>query len=282
MKHSNFSRFLSVLLAMVMVLSMFPATVFASDSATATLVTDASALSAGDKVVIMAAASDYALSTEQKTNNRGAVAVTKTDSTVALNDSVQILTLEAGTVDGTFAFNTGSGYLYAAGQSKAQNGSKNYNYLKTQTTLDANGSWLISIADGVASIVAQGDNGCNVLQYNSSSTLFAAYSSASQKAVALYKLDEGGSEEPSEPVEKPAYALSGTIAAGDVVLLYNAGSGTVLSSTPSGYKLAGVSAAPADGVIKTDAPAIEWTVGVNEDGTYTFSQKLSLHTLFSL
>ena len=201
MKHSNFSRILSVLLAMVMVLSMFPATVFASDSATATLVTDASALSAGDKVVIMAAASDYALSTEQKTNNRGAVAVTRTDSTVALNDSVQILTLEAGTVDGTFASNTGSGYLYAAGQSKAQNGSKNYNYLKTQTTLDANGSWLISIADGVASIVAQGDNGCNVLQYNSSSTLFAAYSSASQKAVALYKLDEGGSTTPTDPVD---------------------------------------------------------------------------------
>ena len=39
MKHSNFSRFLSVLLALVMVLSMFPATVFAADSATYTRVT---------------------------------------------------------------------------------------------------------------------------------------------------------------------------------------------------------------------------------------------------
>ena len=128
MKHSNFSRALSLILALVMVLSMAPVSVFASDSATATLVTDVSSLSAGDRVVIVAATHDFALSTNQKTNNRGAVAVTKTESTVALNDSVQILTLEAGAVEGTFAFNTGSGYLYAAGQSKAQNGSKNNNY----------------------------------------------------------------------------------------------------------------------------------------------------------
>ena len=277
MKHSNFSRVLSLVLALVMVLSMIPATVFAADSATATLVTDISALSAGDQVVIVAAEHDYALSTNQKTNNRGASAVTKSGSTVTLDDTVQILTLETGAVDGTFAFSTGSGYLYAAGQSKAQNGSKNNNYLKTQTSLDANGSWLISISDGVASIVAQGDNGCNVMQYNVSSTLFAAYSSASQAAVALYKLDEGGSEEPSEPtetepVELPTYALSDTIAAGDVVLLYNAGSGTVVTSTASGYKLAGAAVTAADGVIEAEVPAAEWTVGVNEDGTYIFSQ----------
>ena len=284
MKHSNFSRFLSVLLAMVMVLSMFPATVFASDSATATLVTDASALSAGDKVVIMAAASDYALSTEQKTNNRGAVAVTKTDSTVALNDSVQILTLEAGTVDGTFAFNTGSGYLYAAGQSKAQNGSKNYNYLKTQTTLDANGSWLISIADGVASIVAQGDNGCNVLQYNSSSTLFAAYSSASQKAVALYKLDEGGSTTPTDPVDpkpsepvvtepKPSEPVVSTapIAAGDRVVIYAPAYGKALSTVKTGNYNVGVDVALTDGVLTGYGETEVFTVIDNGDGSFSFA-----------
>ena len=279
MKHSNFSRALALVLALVMVLSMAPAAVFASGSATATLVTDVSELSAGDQVVIVAAEQDYALSTNQKSNNRGAAAVTKSDAAVTLDDTVQVLTLAAGTVDGTFAFDTGSGYLYAAGQSKAQNGEKNYNYLKTQTTLDANGSWLITISDGVASIVAQGDNGCNVLQYNANSTLFAAYSSASQKPVALYKLGEGGSTEPTEPAEteptEPAeavYGLTDTLAAGDVVVFYNAGSKTVLTSTASGYKLSGISVSASGGGIAAEIPTAEWTVGINEDGSYTFSQ----------
>ena len=271
MKHSNFSRALSLILALVMVLSMAPANVFASGSATATLVTDVSSLSAGDRVVIVAAEHDFALSTNQKTNNRGAAAVTKSDSAVSLDDTVQILTLEAGTVDGTFAFNTGSGYLYAAGQSKEQNGSKNNNYLKTQTDLDANGSWLITIADGVASVVAQGDNGCNVMQYNSGSSLFAAYSSASQGAVALYKVEEGGSTEPPAPAE-PVYALANTLAAGDVVVLRNPGSSTVLTSIASGYKLTAVSASVTDGAITTEIPTAEWTVGISDDGTYTFTQ----------
>ena len=286
MKQSNFSRILSFVLALVMVLSMFPATVFAADSATATLVTDVSALSAGDRVVIVAADYDYALSTNQKSNNRGAAAVTKSGVTITLNDTVQVLTLEAGTVDGTFAFNTGSGYLYAAGQSKAQNGSKNNNHLKTQTTLDANGSWLIAIADGVASIVAQGENGCNILQYNASSTLFAAYSSA-QKPVALYKLDESGSTAPSEPVvtdpiesepvvsepvELSSYALAASVSDGDVVLLYNAGSGTVVTSAASGYKLAGEAVTVSEGIISADVPTAEWTVSIGEDGSYIFSQ----------
>ena len=84
MKHSNFSRALSLVLALVMVLSMLPAVAFAADSATAVLVTDVSELSAGDQVVIVAEGYDYALSTNQKTNNRGAAAITKSDSTVTL------------------------------------------------------------------------------------------------------------------------------------------------------------------------------------------------------
>ena len=274
MKNSNFSRILSFLLALIMVLSMAPVSVFASDSATATLVTDASALSAGDKVVIVAADYDFALSTNQKTSNRGAAAVTKSDSTVTLTDEVQVLTLEAGTVDGTFAFNTGSGYLYAAGQSKAQNGSKNNNYLKTQTTLDANGSWLISVTDGVASIVAQGDNGCNVLQYNFNSALFAAYSSASQKAVALYKLDEGGSTAPTDPVDpKPSEPVvsADPIAGGDRVVIYAPAYGKALSTVKTGNYNVGVDVALTDGVLTGYGETEVFTVIDNGDGSFSFA-----------
>ena len=143
------------------------------------LVTDAATLSATDEVVIVASESDVALSTTQNNNNRGQAAVTKENGSVIFGADVQVLTLEEGTVDGTFAFNTGEGYLFAA--------SSGSNYLKTEADLSANSSWKITIADGVATIVAQGANTRNTMQYNSSSSLFACYSSASQAAVSLYK-----------------------------------------------------------------------------------------------
>ena len=149
-----------------------------------TLVTDASTLKAGDKIVIAGTGdnSNYALSTEQKSNNRGAVAATKTDDKIEEVDNMQILTLETGTKTGTFAFNTGSGYLYAASSSS--------NYLKTQTINNDNGSWTIAIADGVATVVAQGTYTRNTMRYNynNGSPLFAAYASSSTTGalVAIY------------------------------------------------------------------------------------------------
>ena len=145
------------------------------------LVTDASTLKADDQIVIVANNADYALSTNQKSSNRGATAITKSGNRVTFDSDVQIITLEAGTVDGTFAFNTGSGYLYAASSSG--------NQLKTQTNNNANGSWAITITDGVASIVAKESTNRNVMQYNpnNGSPLFACYASASQQALAIYR-----------------------------------------------------------------------------------------------
>ena len=144
------------------------------------LVTDASDLVAGDQIVVAASEANVALSTNQKSNNRGQVDVTKNGNSLVINDDVQVITLEAGTKTGTYAFNVGNGYLYAASSSS--------NHLKTETTLSNNSSWAITITDeGVASVVAQGENTRNVMQYNETSSLFACYSSASQKPIALYK-----------------------------------------------------------------------------------------------
>ena len=146
-----------------------------------TLVTDASSLAAGDQIVIVAKDYNYALSTTQNKNNRGQASVTKNGNTITLGSDVQKLTLETGNVSSTFAFNTGSGYLYAASSSS--------NYLKTETKLSANSSWSVTIAaDGTATVVAKGSNTRNTMQYNPSSSIFACYSSASQKAIVLYKL----------------------------------------------------------------------------------------------
>ena len=144
------------------------------------LVTDASTLKAGDRVVIAAKDYNYALSTTQNNNNRGQAAITKSGSTISEpSNTVQILTLETGKTSGSLAFNTGSGYLYAASSSS--------NYLRTETTLSNNSSWTISIASSTATITAQGSNTNKVMQYNQSSSLFACYGSASQKALVIYK-----------------------------------------------------------------------------------------------
>lgn len=144
------------------------------------LVTDVNDLNVGDQIIIVAKDSDYALSTNQKSNNRDQIAIIRTNGIIAQVDGLQIITLEAGTVDGTFAFNVGNGYLYAASSSS--------NYLKTQTTNDANGSWKIEIAaDGTATVKAQGTYTRNWMRYNSQSALFACYSSG-QQDILIYKL----------------------------------------------------------------------------------------------
>ena len=158
------------------------------------MVKDVNDLAYGDTIIIAAHAYDYALGTNQKTNNREGVAVTKNaDGSIAYASNIQKITLTdtSGSAAGTFGFQAGSGYLYAA--------SSGSNYLKTQTTNNANGAWAISIAtNGVATIKASGSNTRNVMQYNpnNGSPLFACYASASQKAVAIYKVmaDEGATE----------------------------------------------------------------------------------------
>lgn len=153
-------------------------------------VTDVSDLAVGDKVVIVANDSDFAMSTEQKTNNRGQAEVTKNGDTVTFGDDVQIITLGEGTTSGTFAFYTGTdGYLYASSSSS--------NYLKTKSELDEGGNsyWMITIADGIATIVAQGDKTHNTIRYNSTSSLFGCYLPTNTMLdICIYKYVENDTE----------------------------------------------------------------------------------------
>lgn len=182
------------------------------------LVTDVAELQIGSSIVIAASASDYAISTTQNTNNRGQAAITKDDTEKTLSfentAGVQELTLKEGTTTGTYAFYTGSGYLYAASSSK--------NYLKTETTPSANSSWKITITSaGVATCTAQGTNTHNVLKYNSSSSLFSCYESG-QNDIAIYQLSAGTTLYTTSPnccpvnLEKPQVTYS--VADGAVTL----------------------------------------------------------------
>ena len=146
------------------------------------LVTDASSLKAGDEIIIAAKEYDVALSTTQNNNNRGEVAITKNQNTITATSETQVLTLQAGNKENTLALYTGDGYLYAASSSN--------NYLRTETTLSDNSSWTIAIADGTATLTAQGTNIKNTLYYNKNSTIFSCYSNTQQE-IAIYKNTNG-------------------------------------------------------------------------------------------
>lgn len=161
-----------------------------------TLVTDASSLKIGDKVIIAAATADFAISTTQNENNRTRASVTKTNNTIVNpGTDVQLFTLEPGTTADTYAFNTGSGYIYAAGSGKGNN------YLRTTAELDANGSWNINFDNNGVTIKASGSNTNNKLQHNSSSKIFSCYSTT-QGAIAIYSDGKGTGSVPTPPVIK--------------------------------------------------------------------------------
>ena len=144
------------------------------------LCTDVTELAVGDQIVIVVQSEEVALGTTQNTSNRSAASVTKDGHTVTFGDDVQIITLENGVVENTFAFNVGTGYLYAPSSAS--------NQLKTHASIDENSSWSIVIDSScVATIQAQGESTRNVLMYNLASNLFSCYSSA-QETVVIYKL----------------------------------------------------------------------------------------------
>ena len=244
------------------------ATSGASSAATgmATLVEDAADLAAGDQIVIVAADYNYALSTTQNSNNRGQIAITKVDNNVELNDNVQVLTLENGTVDGTLAFNTGSGYLYAA--------SSGSNHLKTQTANNANGSWSVEIADGVATIVAKGTYTRNMMQYNKNSSLFSCYAEDKpQQSISIYKVNLSSVED---------YVLNVTEAGWSTLYL---GYNVVVPEDVVCYAISGVEGTsvildevtgvlPANTAVIVEAEEGEYTFEVTEESAVVESKML--------
>ena len=146
------------------------------------LCTDVSQLSVGDQIVIAVQSNEIAMGTTKNTSNRSAATIVKDGHSITFGDDVQIITLESGIVDNTFAFNVGTGYLYAPSSAS--------NQLKTHSSIDENSSWAITIDSScVATITAQGGSTRNVLMYNSASNLFSCYASA-QETVVIYKLVE--------------------------------------------------------------------------------------------
>lgn len=136
-----------------------------------TLVTNMSQLSVGSKIIIAAANANKALSTLQNPKNRASVDIIKSTNkdTLMVNRDVQIITLEPGAKERTWALSVGDiGYLYAASSSE--------NQMKTQSQIDANASWVIILSDnGMATMQAMGNNTHCFMKYNAGYQTFSCF-----------------------------------------------------------------------------------------------------------
>lgn len=210
-----------------------------------TLVTDASELNVGDQIIICNTVSSKALSISQNDNNRVAtdIVIDKSKNTAAYNKGIQIITLENGSKESTVAFNVGDGYLYAASSDK--------NYLRTQTSVDNNASWIITIDKDdnyKATINAQGTNTHSMIQYNTSSKLFSCYLSTNpQSSVWIYRYV-------AVPVISPIGEQLIGSAAGDYPIKYTVASGT------DDFAVVGV-----DGCVKSASISTPGTITVTVD-----------------
>ena len=165
-----------------------------------TLVKDASTLAVGDKIIITNLDASKALgaaASSSTSDYRRAVDITKIGNCLSEFDSATILTLLAGKVDGTWAFDTGSGYLAAT--------DKKNSITTTETIGDDNlSSWTISITNGEATIMAQAGT-YNFLRYNynqGSGSRFSAYmSTATLPGPAIYRRSASGNgSAPADPL----------------------------------------------------------------------------------
>ncbi|MCQ2156268.1 MAG: bacterial Ig-like domain-containing protein, partial [Bacteroidales bacterium] len=107
----------------------------------------------------------------------------KATSADGLDDCQYTITkvTDGGSYDGCYTIQDANGlFLYAAGGTSS-------NHLKGDSELGAEAKyyWDITFAEGQYSIVAK-STGRNVMRYNSSSTLFSCYASATQTAVSLF------------------------------------------------------------------------------------------------
>lgn len=130
----------------------------------------------------------------QNNNNRAAVdgTVSGTTLSVVSDAGATEFVVYGPDASGFYTiYDAAKGYLYAA--------SKSSNYLRSQTTNDANGKWSISIdGSGEATVVAQGSNTNKYMRFNS--TLFSCYGEGSSVTDLVYFYEKDGEATPTETI----------------------------------------------------------------------------------
>ena len=262
-KRGHSRRLLSVLLALVMLLSLLPTAVFAADpTPKATKITDASELKAGDQIILTATANSktYAagsLSSKYLTS-------IETDPTDPA-DKVEIFTL--GGEAGAWTLTASDGKQLYTNAAKALN-----------NTGSGTGTWTIAIdANGLATVASTNTSAGRIL-YNVNNPRFLNYVSDTNKSMLLpsiYRLDAAPARQSGIVTDLT------TLRDGDKVVIFNPSVKKAMSATAvATFYRAGVdvtldSANKLTGYGDTEL----WTLGI-KDGKYTFTtadgKKLSM------
>lgn len=212
-KRGHSRRLLSVLLALVMLLSLLPTAVFAADpTPKATKITDASELKAGDQIILTATANSktYAagsLSSKYLTS-------IETDPTDPA-DKVEIFTL--GGEAGAWTLTASDGKQLYTNAAKALN-----------NTGSGTGTWTIAIdANGLATVASTNTSAGRIL-YNVNNPRFLNYVSDTNKSMLLpsiYRLDAAPARQSGIVTDLT------TLRDGDKVVIFNPSVKKAISAT---------------------------------------------------
>ena len=270
-KRGHSRRLLSVLLALVMLLSLLPTAVFAADPTPQTYkkVTQAPEDWSGTYLIVSEgdeAAFDSSLTEIDVSNNYKTVKIA--EGTIKTTETIAV-TIEK-MADGNYSIKGANGkYIY---QTSDANG------LKTGAKATAN--TIALNADGTVDIVSGGAH----LRFNKNSDQmrFRYFKSATytrQQAITLYKLD-------AAPARQSGIVTDlSTLQDGDKVVVFNPANGKTLSTEYTGHYNKGSDVTLADGKLEGFTDADKWTLGINDDGTYTFAtadgKKLAMGTDFT-
>ena len=195
-------------------------------------------------------------------NNLKGTALTMEDDKIlefdAMADSKMIVTKVAdGTYAGLYTIQDASGkYLYAASSSSNQ----------LKSSADINGTtpqhyyWSIAENEGVYEIIASKSANRNMMQfnYNNGSPIFNCYSSASQKAVALYAYsDIKPDTTPKISVTNASYSVKATDTSVEIPYSVENITGAITATVADGATMSNVSANVTEGKVTVSFAANE-------------------------
>ena len=267
MKATKGRRLLSALLSLLMLVSLLPISVLADDTTvTATQITQASELVDGQYVLVTD--SGYAPGVLDGTWLTAA-AVTADENAVTV-DPALLWTVTVGT-DGIKLKDSSGNTIAPKGGNN--NGIKSGDY-----------SWKVSFADGKFSFAGQGDDTVTLASNKSAQNKFRAYKNATVEKTpggypsefTLYKLNAAAVRESGIVTDLSA------LKDGDTVVVFNPVNLKTLSTEYSGFYNKGNDVKVENGKLTGFTDVDKWTLGINDDGTYSFStakgEKLSMDT----
>ena len=231
----------------------------------------------GDKVVIFNPANSKALSTEYSGYyNKG------TDVTLADGKLTGYTNADLWTVGITEAEDGTKGYTFSTSEGKKLSMGASYG----STPLDdVNTTWKISAAATSNCYYIQNAVRGNYLEWYADNGNWSSYGTiGSNEALFAQQfylaVDDGGETPDPTPEPDPEPTPSALFKDGEQAVIYNPANMKALSAEYSGFYNKGTDVTLADGKLTGYTAADVWTVGVNTDGSYTFStsggKKLSM------